>query len=61
MARLIQLPVLAARWLKADSQRGSAALEYGLATALLALILITGLASTGASIRTVFQSVALSV
>jgi pilus assembly protein Flp/PilA len=61
MARLIQLPVLAARWLKADSQRGVTALEYGLATALLALILITGLASTGAGIKSVFQAVALSV
>ena len=48
-------------WLKADSEEGVAAIEYGLLAALIAVVIITAVSLVGTNLTGVFNSLAAAV
>jgi pilus assembly protein Flp/PilA len=58
MRHLTDLVRSACAWLKVDSEKGVAAIEYGLLAALIALAIITAVTLVGTSISDLFNAVA---
>ncbi len=48
-------------WLKVGSERGSAAVEYGLLAALIAVVIVTAVSLVGTNLQGVFNAVASKV
>ncbi len=61
MTRIIERTKSAAAWLKANSERGASAVEYGLLAALIALVIIAAVTTVGTNLKTVFTSVSTQV
>lgn len=58
MRHLTNLVRSASAWLKVNSEKGVAAIEYGLLAALIALAIITAATLVGTHLTTVFKDVA---
>jgi Flp pilus assembly pilin Flp len=58
MRRLVEFSRSAAVWLKATSNRGVSAIEYGFLSALIAVVIIMAIMSLGNSLSSVFYAVA---
>ena len=61
MRRLLDKCRSAYAWLKVESERGAAALEYGLLAALIAVVIVGAVTAVGTNIKGVFYSIASSV
>ncbi len=48
-------------WFKVDSEKGIAAIEYGLLAALIAVVIITAVSLVGTNLQGVFNAVASAV
>jgi pilus assembly protein Flp/PilA len=57
MRHLTDLARSVCAWLKVDSEKGVAAIEYGLLAALIALAIITAVTLLGTSISDLFNAV----
>jgi pilus assembly protein Flp/PilA len=55
--RLVNLFRPACAWLKVESEKGTASIEYGILAALLALVIITVVTTTGTNLTGVFNKV----
>lgn len=61
MRHLIDLVSYACAWLKVDSEKGVAAIEYGLLAALIAVGIATAVGLVGTNLTGVFNLVASKV
>ncbi len=61
MHRLSDIVRYAYAWLKVDSERGAAAIEYGLLAALIAVAIVGAVGLVGTNIKGVFNSIAANV
>jgi pilus assembly protein Flp/PilA len=61
MSSLYERVQLAYAWLKVDSEKGVAAIEYGLLAALIAVGIATAVASVGTNLTDMFNLVASKV
>lgn len=61
MTRLIELSRSALAWLKAESNRGASAIEYGLLASLIALVIIAAVTTVGKNLTSVFTSISTQV
>jgi pilus assembly protein Flp/PilA len=61
MSHLSDRAQCAYAWLKVGSERGIAAVEYGLLAALIAVVIITAVSLVGTNLTGVFEVVAASV
>jgi pilus assembly protein Flp/PilA len=61
MRQLTDLVRYACAWLKVDSEKGVAAIEYGLLAALIAVVIIAAVTLVGTNLTGVFNLVASKV
>ncbi len=61
MGRTIELLILGGGWLKLGSKRGVTGIEYALLAALIAVMIVSGVAKAGASLKDVFNTIGANV
>jgi len=61
MGRIIELLISSARWLKLGSKRGVTSIEYAFLAALIAVMIVSGVAKAGASLKGVFNAIGTKV